>query len=905
MLRIELDDRPFTGPTLLGLSALLGAWSLVSTTSRVRPGDAGDLFVQAAELPGRRASRARLVRASPTPARRFHAFRFRAAGRGRREPGVAGTSEALAPPGGRPAEIWLFFGGRAGELPFERQPTRRADRRAGAHRAASPGQMASVGLLSGSHGREPGPAPHNSGPRFSGRRKHNRFVRDRRTLRRRGQPADWPLVRAAGRPWLPFVVLLAVQTVWGHSILVGWLYPAGSYATGAFENAGLLWPADLVRMTGPLDEKPTVAGGGESASVSYGLVDGFGRQPVLPVKRLAPYVDRWSGLQPLLTTLTLQAPLFGCMLAAALALMRWRGSLLATLLLAAWFGAAPLCGAATGLDRHVLRPFDDRIAVKEDEKLVAHIHLSDEFREMLQRAARDNRKVEFTRAAAGRQSGDGETGRDPGGRMGLGRAAARRRRSRISRSARRPTAGASSWQSVPKPVLGVCWCIRGKPSATRTARWWSARSAGGREATLVRPDGSTEPLEWFPSFEIRVVRGDNAYPFKTAGRAVRILAARGLRADRVLTPWPWHATRIPDVGTAPAPSDGCGRSTRTEQRVRCCGGDREMLIGYVSDERYVALADVLFEFLRDGRRFSTRSTAAGAVEAELAPGAYCVTFCKPGFGAKRIELTVCRVAVAGAVPVSTAVRRAVGLCVAQVGPGGAKVGVSRSFARGVQAFAVAVRMEERAGPQDRLVRRARPRRHAADHARRRLHADRRAVEQVRLCQPASQAARRGAGPIGALFFSREDRVGPVFLLPVDRRAAIPAGEDRPSGVEHHVERVQQFRRPQQLHPSRPVPADADGQRAAGAEAVHRSATSELRHGRLRSPLLRSARADQPRAGGGGSHRSHRGAGRLPRRAGRMEAPGMDGTRRVRLRLLRGDAIPFRPTRPRPLQGARS
>ncbi len=100
---------------------------------------------------GRRASRARLVRASPTAACGFHAFRFRAAGRGRREPGVAGTSKAPAQPGGRSVRLRLLFGGRAGEPPFKRQPARRADRRAGTHRAASPGEMASVGLFSGSH----------------------------------------------------------------------------------------------------------------------------------------------------------------------------------------------------------------------------------------------------------------------------------------------------------------------------------------------------------------------------------------------------------------------------------------------------------------------------------------------------------------------------------------------------------------------------------------------------------------------------------------------------------------------------------------------------------------------------------------------------------------------------------
>jgi hypothetical protein len=65
-----------------------------------------------------------------------------------------------------------------------------------------------------------------------------------------------------------------------------------------------------------------------------------------------------------------------------------------------------------------------------------------------------------------------------------------------------------------------------------------------------------------------------------------------------------------------------------------------MLIGYVSDERYVALPDVLFEFVSGQRRIGTRSTAAGAVEAPLDPGSWRVTFTRPGFGAKRVELTL-------------------------------------------------------------------------------------------------------------------------------------------------------------------------------------------------------------------------------------------------------------------------
>ena len=66
-----------------------------------------------------------------------------------------------------------------------------------------------------------------------------------------------------------------------------------------------------------------------------------------------------------------------------------------------------------------------------------------------------------------------------------------------------------------------------------------------------------------------------------------------------------------------------------------------MLIGYVSDERYVAIADVLLEFQRDGATLSVvRSTPRGAVYAELEPGDYRVTLVKDGFGSKSVTMTV-------------------------------------------------------------------------------------------------------------------------------------------------------------------------------------------------------------------------------------------------------------------------
>lgn len=68
-----------------------------------------------------------------------------------------------------------------------------------------------------------------------------------------------------------------------------------------------------------------------------------------------------------------------------------------------------------------------------------------------------------------------------------------------------------------------------------------------------------------------------------------------------------------------------------------------MLVGYVSDERYVALGDVLLEFERDGRSVAiVRSTPRGAVYAEIEPGEYRVTLVRDGFGSKSVTVEVIR-----------------------------------------------------------------------------------------------------------------------------------------------------------------------------------------------------------------------------------------------------------------------
>lgn len=66
-----------------------------------------------------------------------------------------------------------------------------------------------------------------------------------------------------------------------------------------------------------------------------------------------------------------------------------------------------------------------------------------------------------------------------------------------------------------------------------------------------------------------------------------------------------------------------------------------MLVGYVSDERYIALSDVALEF-RDasGNAVPARSSASGAVYADVVPGSYQVVLALNGYGSKIVNMEV-------------------------------------------------------------------------------------------------------------------------------------------------------------------------------------------------------------------------------------------------------------------------
>jgi hypothetical protein len=64
-----------------------------------------------------------------------------------------------------------------------------------------------------------------------------------------------------------------------------------------------------------------------------------------------------------------------------------------------------------------------------------------------------------------------------------------------------------------------------------------------------------------------------------------------------------------------------------------------MLVGYVSNERYVALDQVRVEFQQNGQSVAVAtSTPRGAINAEIAPGEYTVTLSKDGHGPKSVVM---------------------------------------------------------------------------------------------------------------------------------------------------------------------------------------------------------------------------------------------------------------------------
>ena len=295
-----------------------------------------------------------------------------------------------------------------------------------------------------------------------------------------------------------------------------------------------------------------------------------------------------------------------------------------------------------------------------------------------------------------------------------------------------------------------------------------------------------------------------------------------------------------------------------------------MLIGYVSDERYVALPGVHVELISPAGSVATTSRATGSVHADVAPGRYEVVLAKDGYGAKRVTLDL---------PTSEPhqFRLLPDDLLGYAWPKWVRGGEASEFR--VHSDAAYKLDLWRYGWQKELVR---PIGWFDEHGPR---ATMQITPDGDYTQTGVQWNKFGyASPhhkqfvtaperSGLYYFHAKSEAGRFFSFPWIVAPATAASEGRRAGLEHHLERLQQLRRPQQLHPSRPAAADADGQRPPGAEALHRSRARQLRHDRLRAALVRPARADQPRCPSTCRRPTRSRAGRLPPRPGRVAALG--------------------------------
>ena len=150
---------------------------------------------------------------------------------------------------------------------------------------------------------------------------------------------------------------------------------------------------------------------------------------------------------------------------------------------------------------------------------------------------------------------------------------------------------------------------------------------------------------------------------------------------------------------------------------------------------------------------------------------------------------------------------------------------------------------------------------------------------------------------GLYFFHARDGVRAILFVSLDRRAAQRRRQDRRARLEHHLERVQQFRRPQQLHPRGQLAADADRQRPA--ELKRYTDPEHLNYDTVDYAPLSFERPEPINHVPAGVEATDpiegRAACHLAPAEWRLLA--LDRARRLRVRLLRRNAVSFRRARP--------
>ncbi|MGE3317273.1 MAG: hypothetical protein AB7O26_19315, partial [Planctomycetaceae bacterium] len=306
---------------------------------------------------------------------------------------------------------------------------------------------------------------------------------------------------AAPRVLVGFALLL--QIAWGQGSLLEWHFPTGSYAMGIGKHLLIIPPTDFARMTGKPDDKPTLHGGREHATTSFGLAENFGRQSILAAKWRNPFASFRETLRALRNGFAVALPVLICM---AGLLIFWRPRWWGRGMSAAFCVLMPasfLFGAAEGVDPSAYLKFEDRIEIREGESLAVKIPLSPEFRERLREAAASNPTAQIHvhyRSMSSKAPQPAE--------LRVFNQSTTETRLTISTSDLVAALDANNgvFDATVTPVADS--------GGIQFRSWQKARAGEGRVADIVATDGARRAAEWFPSIEIRVLRGEQNYPFK-------------------------------------------------------------------------------------------------------------------------------------------------------------------------------------------------------------------------------------------------------------------------------------------------------------------------------------------------------------------------------------------------------
>ncbi len=299
-----------------------------------------------------------------------------------------------------------------------------------------------------------------------------------------------------------------------------------------------------------------------------------------------------------------------------------------------------------------------------------------------------------------------------------------------------------------------------------------------------------------------------------------------------------------------------------------------MLVGYVSDERYVAIPEVLLEFEADGESIEARSRATGAVYADVTPGLeYKVTLACGDFGFKSVYMTP-----GGERPYHFRLLRD-GL-MGYMWPKWVRSGEKSEFrVHAVEAYKLEL---YRYGWKKEFIRNIGWYDEHGPRATMQITPDgdytRTGVRwnTQGYTNPAHKQYIEAPERSGLYYLHASTESGVFFSFPWIVAPAEPSADVAVLAANINWNAYNNFGgRSNYIHPDE-FPPHAHGQCPVRSETVHRLVAPDVQCRRLRAPVLRPTRTDQPCPAGRRRHGHDQWPRGLPRRACGVAIPGVDG-----------------------------